>query len=90
MEHVADDIQREPDGSPKLDKRGRTMRVFTQRVLASIAEDPAVKPVYARLVAERAKRLGAEAKSTKGGESKLAGLFGQPTPAPEPEAAAAQ
>jgi hypothetical protein len=90
MEHVADDIQREPDGSPKLDKRGRTMRVFTARMLASIAEDPAVKPVYARLVAERAKRLGAEAKSAKGGESKLAGLFGQAAPATEPVPAAAQ
>ncbi len=92
IEHINDDIERNADGSPKLDARGRTKRVFTKTLLAEIANDPAIKPVYARLVTERAKRLGAEAKSAKGGESKLAGLFGPAAPAaePVPEAAAAQ
>ncbi len=88
--HINDDIERNADGSPKLDARGRTKRVFTKTLLAEIANDPAIKPVYARLVTERAKRLGAEAKSAKGGESKLAGLFGTPAPAAEPVPAAAE
>lgn len=84
MDHVENDVQRDDAGNPKLDKRGRMMRVFTQRTLDSIAEDPAVKPIYARIVAERAKRLQAEAKKG-GGTSKLSGLFG---PAPAPATAA--
>lgn len=94
MDHVDNDVQTNEDGSPKLDARGRKMRVFTKRMLDNIANDPAVKPVYARIVAERAKRLAAEAKSSKGGQSKLSGLFGGSAPAVEPtettvEAAAA-
>lgn len=80
MDHVDNDVQLDVDGSPKLDARGRKMRVFTKRMLDNIANDPAVKPVYARIVAERAKRLAAEAKSSKGGQSKLSGLFGGSAP----------
>jgi hypothetical protein len=91
MEHVDEDLQKNDDGTLKLDKRGRSMRVFTKRMLDSIADDPAVKPVYARIVAERAKRLTAEAKAGKTGASKLGGLFAAPTAAAsEPVAAAAQ
>jgi len=90
MKHVEEDVQLDDNGAPKLDKKGRQMRVFTKRMLETIAEDPAVKPVYARIVAERAKRLQAEAKAGKGGESKLGSLFGSPQPVePQPEPAAA-
>ena len=87
MEHVDEDIQRDDTGAPKLDKRGRTMRVFTKRMLDSIADDPAVKPVYARIVAERAKRLTAEAKAGKTGVSKLGGLFAPAAAPQEPQEA---
>jgi hypothetical protein len=90
MKHVDEDLQTNDDGSPKLDKRGRTMRVFTKRMLDDLADDPAVKPVYARIVAERAKRLSAEAKAGKAGVSKLGGLFAPAvTDTPTPETAAA-
>jgi hypothetical protein len=88
MKHVDEDLQTNDDGSPKLDKRGRTMRVFTKRMLDDLADDPAVKPVYARIVAERAKRLSAEAKAGKSGVSKLGGLFA-PAQSSEPAAAEA-
>lgn len=95
MDHVDNDVQKNDDGTPKLDARGRQMRVFTKRMLDNIANDPAVKPVYARIVAERAKRLAAEAKSERGGQSRLGSLFGtptvaEPTPADTTTAAAAQ
>lgn len=90
MDHVDNDVQMDEHGQPKLDKRGRQMRVFTKRMLDNIANDPAVKPVYARIVAERAKRLAAEAKADRGGQSKLGSLFGNVAAAePQPEPATA-
>lgn len=71
MTQIADKVQVNEDGTPKLDARGRKMRVFTQRQLDLIAQDAQIKPILARLVAERAKRLQADAR--KGGGTNLLG-----------------
>lgn len=87
MDDIENKVQTNEDGTPKLDKRGRQMRVFTQRMLDAIAADAKVKPILARLTAERAKRLQAEAKAG-GGTDMLSSMFG--TSEAEPEQAAAQ
>jgi hypothetical protein len=91
LDRIENEVQLDANGQPKLDGRGRKMRVFTQRVLDGLKDDPAVRPIYARLVAERAKRLQAAAKN-KGGVSSLGKLFAAPSGevSPEPEAVAAQ
>ena len=79
LNRIENEVQLNADGTPKLDARGRKMRVFTQRVLDGLKDDPAVRPIYARLLAERAKRESAAAKAG-GGTSKLSGLFASPQP----------
>lgn len=77
MDDFENKVQLDEHGEPKLDKRGRKMRVFTQRMQDALANDAKIKPILARIVAERAKRLQAEAK--RGGGSDLLGsMFGTP------------
>lgn len=93
IEQIETKLVLNDDGTPKLDKRGRTARVFNGRMLEALSQDAKIKPILARLVAERAKRLSAEAKRG-GGTDLLGSMFaGAPNPSPEgmvmPEAEAA-
>ena len=90
LDRIENEVHLDEHGNPKRDKAGRVSKVFTKSVLTSLAEDPAVKPIYARLVAERAKRLSAEAKRGGTAGSALSGLFAARTVEQQPEAAAAQ
>jgi hypothetical protein len=80
QKRIEEDVVRTPDGQPVLDARGRHKRIFTKAYLEAIANDPKVKPIYARIVAERARRLAAEAKADKRDTSTVVDLFGSPAP----------
>ncbi len=56
-----------PDGSDRRDKAGRIVHVWGKAKLYKAIEDgtPGVKAAVAKLIAERARRLAAEAKSGK-------------------------
>lgn len=56
-------LERDENGEPVRDARGRNKRVFTQRVLDHIASEPQIRPIMARLAKERAERLAREAKA---------------------------
>lgn len=81
QDRIDNELQKNPDGTPRVDKRGRNMRVFNAAMLAKIADDPKVKPILARLSAERAKRLTAEAKAqaASGAQSSMLDTFGGTT-----------
>lgn len=83
MDRVENTFELAADGTPKLDKKGRRARVFNKRMLDSLAQDAKIKPILARLVAERAKRLSAEAK--RGGGTDLLGSMFTNAPAVESE-----
>lgn len=88
QDRIDNELQKNEDGTPRVDKRGRNMRVFNAAMLAKIADDPKVKPILARLSAERAKRLSAEAKAqaASGVQSSMLDTFGTGH-APQAEAA---
>lgn len=88
MDMFENTYEMNPDGSPKVDKAGRRSKVWTAKVIEQACNDPRVKPIYARLVNERAKRLSAEAKKGGAENTLLGGLFSQSAePAPVADAA---
>jgi hypothetical protein len=80
MEMFENTFSKNIDGTFVLDKRGHKSRVYTKRVLDQFAEDPRIKPILARIVSERAKRLSADAKRGGTENSALNSLFAAPTP----------
>jgi len=80
MDAFENTYEKNADGTDKTDKRGHRSKVWTAKVIAEAVNDPRVKPIYARLVAERAKRLSAEAKKGGTENSLLSGLFAQAPP----------
>lgn len=91
IDRIENTYEKNGDGTDKLDKAGRKSRVFNKRMLDALAQDAKIKPILARLVAERAKRLAADSK--KPGTDLLGSLFAPTPPAsprePVPETAAA-
>ena len=72
--------------TPLRDKAGRIVHQYRRTdVLKSLSTDPAVQPILARLTAERARRMAADAKKAHGQPSALTSIFG---PATQPAAAA--
>jgi hypothetical protein len=83
-------IQKDAEGNPIRDKKGRTRKFFTQAVLAKLAQDPRVAPIMARLAKERADRMAAAAKGQKrNAPSTLDTMFANPE-TEQPAAVAAQ
>jgi hypothetical protein len=83
-------IQKDAEGKPIRDKKGRTRKFFTQAVLAKLAQDPRVAPIMARLAKERADRMAAAAKGQKrNAPSTLDTMFANPE-TEQPAAVAAQ
>ena len=90
MEHdIETRLVRDEHGEPVKDRRGRNKRVFTQAALDALADDPAVKPIMAKLARERADKLAREAKAHKGGTTSVHDKFAHLL-APKAEAEAAQ
>lgn len=71
MDRIENTFEKNEDGTLALDKKGRRSRVFNKLMLNNLEQDAKIKPILARLVAERAKRLATEAK--RGGGSDLLG-----------------
>jgi len=81
-----DDMLAEPkrlaDGTEQRDKKGRIVHVHSKAKLYTALEnsDPRVKTALSRIVAERAKRMAADAKSAK--STGMLDLFNAPTEQP--------
>lgn len=61
-EDIENRIVRGEDGEPVKDAKNRNKRVFTKAVLEHLAQEPAIRPIMARLAKERADRLAKEAR----------------------------
>lgn len=86
IDQIENTFEKNEDGTIKItrtkDGKERRHRVFNQRMLDALAEDAKIKPILARLTAERAKRLQAEAK--KGGTDLLDTMFTAANVSPPP------
>lgn len=80
LEDMLAEVVKNPDGTDKADKAGRKVHVHSKRKLyaALEASDPRVKSALSKIVAERAKRLAADAKTAKATGPSLADMFGSP------------
>lgn len=65
QQDIDERIQKDAQGNPIRDKKGRTRKFFTKAVLDKLAQDPRVAPIMARLAKERADKMAAAAKGQK-------------------------
>lgn len=91
LEEMLEQPKRDAAGNVQYDKRTppRVVHVWTRSRLYTAMEnsDPRVKQALSKIVAERARRLAAEAKSAKASGPSLADMFGTPSPTPVADAA---
>lgn len=81
LEDMLAEVAKNPDGSDKHDKAGRVVHVHSKKKLWTALEnsDPRVKTALSKIVAERARRMAADAKSAK--STGLLDMFAAPTAA---------
>lgn len=84
IDEVLSQVAKNPDGTDRTDKRGHVVHVYSKsKLYAGFADDPKVKPILARLTAERARRMAAEAKAQRPDETRgMLDLFGAQTSEP--------